>query len=99
MLKLRQYAIGNGIRPGQIDFGWLGGQMDIELLVANSGPDRFATGDEVRAALSLLPDFVMNNIKDSFWEVPSDCGGYQLIEINEEGEELTLYEKLNSLAN
>jgi len=73
--------------------------MDIELLVANSGPDRFATCDEVRAALSLLPDFIMNNIEDSFWEVPSDRGGYQLIEINEEGEELTLYEKLNALAN
>jgi hypothetical protein len=73
--------------------------METELLIANSGPDRFATCDEVRAALSLLPGFIMDNIKDSFWEVPSDCGGYQLIEINEEGEELTLYEKLNSLAN
>jgi hypothetical protein len=74
-------------------------QMEIELLDATSGLDRFATGDEVRAALSLLPDFVMDKIKDSFWEVPSDCGGYQLIEINEEGKELTLYEKLNSLSN
>jgi hypothetical protein len=75
------------------------GQMESELVVGNSGPDRFATYDEVRAALSLLPGFIMDNIKDSFWEVPSDCGGYQLVEINEEGEELTLYEKLNSLAN
>jgi hypothetical protein len=75
------------------------GQMDIALRDVNSAPDRFATCDEVRAALSLLPDFVMENIKESFWEVPSDFGGYQLIEINEEEEELTLYEKLNSLCN
>jgi hypothetical protein len=73
--------------------------MEIELMDANAGPDRFATCDEVRAALSFLPDFVMENIKDSFWEVPSDFGGYKLIEINEEEEELTLYEKLNSLSN
>lgn len=73
--------------------------MEIELLDGNSGLDRFATCDEVRAALSLLPQFMLERIKDSFWEVPSDCGGYQLIEINEEGEDMTLYEKLNSLAN
>jgi hypothetical protein len=73
--------------------------MEMELLDANSGPDRFATCDEVRAALSLLPDFLRANIKDSLWEVPSDCGGYKLIEINEEEQGLLLYEKLNSLSN
>jgi hypothetical protein len=88
-----EFALDKSISVGQE------GQMEIELMVAISGPDRFATCDEVRAALSLLPDFAMDNINDSFWEVPSDCGGYELVQINEEGEELTLYEKLNSLAN
>jgi hypothetical protein len=73
--------------------------MAIELISSNSQPDRFATCDEVRAALSLLPDFLMDNIKDSFWEIPCDSGGYKLVEINEEEDELTMYEKLNSMSN
>jgi hypothetical protein len=73
--------------------------MEIELLQAKAGPDRFATCDEVRAALSFLPDFLMDSIKNSFWEVPSDFGGYKLVEINEEDDGMTLYEKLNSLSN
>lgn len=73
--------------------------METELIIASSGPDRFATCDEVRAALSLLPDFLMDSIRNSFWEVPSDSGGYQLVEINEEEEGMTLYERLNSMSN
>jgi hypothetical protein len=72
--------------------------METELL-SNSGPDRFATCDEVRAALSMLPDFLLDNIRDSFWEVPCDSGGYQLVEINEEEDGMTMYEKLNSMSN
>lgn len=73
--------------------------MEIQLNQASSGTDRFATCDEVRAALSFLPDFLTETIKDSFWEVPSDFGGYKLVEINEEEEGMTLYEKLDSLPN
>jgi len=73
--------------------------MRRELLTSNTRPDRFATCDEVRAALSLLPDFLMDNIKDSIWEVPSDLGGFELVEINEENDEMTMYEKLNSMSN
>jgi hypothetical protein len=73
--------------------------VETELITANSEPDRFATCDEVRAALSLLPDFLLENITDSFWEVPCDSGGYKLVEINEEEDGLTMYEKLNSMTN
>jgi hypothetical protein len=73
--------------------------METELIIASSEPDRFATCDEVRAALSLLPGFLLDNISDSFWEVPSDSGGYTLVEINEEEDGMTMYEKLNSMTN
>ena len=71
--------------------------MTVEPLEATVGLDRFATNDEVRAALSSLPGFFECE-KDAFWEVESDLGGSVLVETG--GEEiLTLLEKLDTTAN
>lgn len=71
--------------------------MTVELLEASAGLDRFATSDEIRAALSSLPGFFECD-KDALWEVQSDLGGSVLIET--EGEAiLTLLENLDTTAN
>lgn len=71
--------------------------MTIETLEATSGLDRFATDDEIRAALSSLPGFFECE-KDAFWEVESDLGGSVHVETG--GDEiLALLEKLDTTAN
>jgi hypothetical protein len=64
---------------------------------ASAGPDRFSTSDEIRAAISFLPDFLVEDANATPREVASDLGGHVLIDIEEEA--LTLLEKLDSTAN
>jgi hypothetical protein len=70
--------------------------MEMAPFDAKAGPDRFSTSDEIRAALSFLPDLLVECANDRLWEVPSDLGGHVLIE---EDEVLTLLEKLDTTAN
>jgi hypothetical protein len=72
--------------------------MEMEPFGAKAGPDRFATHDEIRAALSFLPDFLMPCAKDSLWEVTSDLGGHVRIKV-EEDQGLTLLGSLESTVN
>ena len=72
--------------------------MEMQPFEAKAGPDRFATSDEIRAALSFLPDSFMESAEDKPWEVASDFGGYVLIE-TEEDHGLTLLEKLDATVN
>jgi hypothetical protein len=72
--------------------------MEMKPFGAKAGPDRFATRDEIRAAISFLPDFFMQGPNDSLWEVASDLGGHVRIEVGEE-EGLTLLDSLDSMDN
>jgi len=72
--------------------------MIVETLNNIAKPDRFATSDEVRAALSCLCDVLVESAEDTLWEVPSDLGGHVLVEIEKEGI-LTLLETLDPTAN
>ncbi len=72
--------------------------MTLEALDSIAKPDRFATSDEVRAALSSMSDFLVETDEDTLWEVPSDLGGHVLIETEDEGI-LTLLETLDTAAN
>jgi hypothetical protein len=72
--------------------------MTVEPFDSIAGPDRFATTDEIRAALSSVPGLFVESERDTLWEVASDLGGYVLIETEEE-EILTLLEKLDTTAN
>jgi hypothetical protein len=72
--------------------------MTLETLDSRAKPDRFATSDEVRAALSSSSDFLVETDEDTLWEVPSDLGGHVLIETEQEGI-LTLLETLDLTAN
>jgi hypothetical protein len=65
---------------------------------AKAGTDRFATCDEVRVALSSMPDFFVECEKDSFWEVASNLDGNPLVENEEEGI-LRLLEEFEMTAN
>ena len=71
--------------------------MTVEPLEATEGLDRFATSDEVRAALSSLPGFFECD-KDALWEVESDFGGTVQIDADKD-EILVLLEKLDTTAN
>ena len=54
--------------------------MIVETLNNIAKPDRFATSDEVRAALSCLCDVLVESAEDTLWEVPSDLGGHVLVD-------------------
>jgi hypothetical protein len=69
--------------------------MDSGELSAKVGIDRISTSDEIRAALSLLPDVYMEKVNDKLWEIPSDLGGYVLVDM-EHDEARTLVERLNA---
>lgn len=64
---------------------------------AKAGPDRFSTSDEIRAAISFLPEFFVEG-NNKQWEVASDLGGHVLIDMEEE-EGLTLQDELDTTAN
>lgn len=72
--------------------------METGPFDVKGGSDRFATSDEIRAALASLPDFCWKSAPDSLWEVDSDLGGRVLIEAGEM-EELTLLERLDAVPN
>jgi hypothetical protein len=72
--------------------------MQMGPFEAKAGPDRFSTCDEIRAALSFLPDLSPECQSDRLWEVASDLGGHVLID-TEDPEVLTLLEKLDPTAN
>jgi hypothetical protein len=72
--------------------------MELGSVDAQAKPDRFSTSDEIRAALSFLPDFSMENAKDVLWEVESDLGGHVLIETEDEAI-MTLAEELDTRPN
>ncbi len=74
--------------------------METERLSVQAEPDRFATSDEIRAALSFLPDFFVQCEKGSIWEVESDVGGRLMIRTGEEDQEsMILLEKLDATPN
>jgi len=72
--------------------------MEIVPFDANAEPDRFATCEEIREALSFMPDFSVQLRNDRLWEVPSDLGGHVLIE-GEDEKILALLEGLDPTAN
>lgn len=59
--------------------------METELCDVSTRPDRFATSDEIRSALSFLPHVFFKDDSDDGWEIASDLGGYVRIEL--EGEQ------------
>ena len=61
-------------------------------------PDRLATNEEIRSALSFVPDICVEDQSDSGWEVASDLGGYVRIELAGDNL-LTLIEQLDGSAN
>ena len=72
--------------------------MEMGPFDVKAGPDRFSTTDEIRAALSFLPDLFAESANDRPWEVASDLGGYVIIDA-EDDEVLALLEKLDAAAN
>jgi hypothetical protein len=74
--------------------------MEIGSMDANAGLDRFATMDEIQAALTVVPDVFIPCETDNLWEVQSDRGGYVRITTGEEGSSLlSLFEKVDSTIN
>lgn len=71
--------------------------MEMGPFDAKAGPDRFSTSDEIRAAISFLPEFFAEG-NNKQWEVASDLGGHVLIDMEEE-EGLTLQDELDTTAN
>ena len=72
--------------------------MTHDRLEPKAGLDRLSTGDEVRAAISLFPDYLLECSTATLHEVPSDLGGYVNID-PEEFEIITLVEHLDDTAN
>lgn len=72
--------------------------MEIGPFDVTTRPDRFATSDEIRSALSFLPEMFGTEHMDSGWEVASDLGGYVRIELGGH-DSLTLLEKLDGSNN
>ncbi|HLJ15633.1 MAG TPA: hypothetical protein VKV15_14125 [Bryobacteraceae bacterium] len=72
--------------------------MEMGPFDVTTGSDRFSTCDEIRAALSSFPDFLLESPADSLWEVESDLGGRVLIE-TEEADTLKVLEKLDTTVN
>jgi len=71
--------------------------MEMGPFDVTTGSDRFSTCDEIRAALSSFPDFVVES-PNSLWEVQSDLGGRVLIE-SEDIDALKVLEQLDSSVN
>ena len=74
--------------------------MEIGPLDANAGLDRFATMDEIQAALTVVPDMSLPCDTESFWEVRSDLGGYIRISTEAEGTSLlSMFEESDTQTN
>ena len=68
--------------------------MKVETTETTTGLDRLATSEEIRSAIFLLPDYILEIGKRSSFEASSDLGGYvhvdmaeRMMEILEEEEE------------
>ena len=72
--------------------------MELGPSDVKAGPDRFSTTDEIRAALSSLPDLFAKGTNDRSWEVASDLGGYVIIHAKDD-EVLALLQKLDAAAD
>jgi hypothetical protein len=72
--------------------------MTHERYEPGAGLDRISTSDEVRAAISFLPGYILECAKTALHEVPYDLGGYVNIDPNE-AEILALVEHLDDTAN
>jgi hypothetical protein len=72
--------------------------MTHDRFEPKAGLDRLSTSDEVRAAISFLPDYVLECAKATLHEVPSDMGGYINID-PEEIEIIALVEHLDERPN
>jgi hypothetical protein len=72
--------------------------MDNGELSAKARIDRISTSDEIRAALSFRPDVYVEKVNDKLWEIPSDLGGYVLVDM-EHDEALTHVEKPDAAGN
>lgn len=62
--------------------------MKVEPSGVETGLDRQATSEEIRMAISLLPDYHFEVDKDAFLEICSDRGGYVHVNLEEEVLEL-----------
>jgi hypothetical protein len=72
--------------------------MEKEPFDAKTGPDRFATSEEIRAALILVPDALIPWVPGGLWEVASDLGGHVLID-SETTLAFSLLETLDATVN
>jgi hypothetical protein len=72
--------------------------MAMEPLDGIAAPDRFATTDEIRAALWTLREIHVGSVENSLWEVASDAGGLVLLEA-EDVEALSLVDEIGATAN
>ena len=45
--------------------------MEMGTIDAKAEPDRFSTCDEIKAALSFMPDLIVEGANDRLWEVAS----------------------------
>jgi hypothetical protein len=74
--------------------------METGPLDVKAGTDRFATMDEIQAALSFFPETFIPRETQNRWEVPSDLGGYILMDTEtEDASILALLERLDTAAN
>ena len=71
--------------------------MKLETAEVVTGLDRLATNEEIRMAISLLPDFVPEVGKDSSFEAASDLGGYVHVDMGEQVMEL--FEEVKETVN
>lgn len=72
--------------------------MQMGPVDVSTRPDRFATTDEIRSALSFLPDAFGTDDMDNGWEIASDLGGYVRIELDG-NDSLALLERLEGNSN
>lgn len=50
--------------------------MKLNLIVTPTALDRLATSEEIRAAISPLPDRPEEYATETVWEITADVGGY-----------------------
>jgi hypothetical protein len=72
--------------------------MEMEAFDVDTAPDRFATIDEIRAALRTLPDLYFGFTNGTLWEIASDTGGFVSLEM-EDVEALRSFAKIDAPAN
>ena len=71
--------------------------MKLDLSEVKTGLDRLATSEEIRTAISLLPNYIFEVENETLFEVSSDLGGF--VQVNLEEEVLELIEGANETVN